>query len=884
MKKAALLIFNLLAFITLTAVLCILWWHLFGKSYIFTSEPVGGDYFNAITYVKFFKDSLPLPPQGWVNIWFEGMPVVGGYPWLSFYLIQPLTNYFDVATSMEVFSAITLLLLFLGSFILLWQVSKNVFLAFALTLVMVGTRATYYALTTGGFIASFTSHYFLPFSLFFLYKFNEQRKSKYLVASAICTGISLLYHAPTAVLTIFLPSLAVLTFLPPIRTDFKKKLKNIGIFLLVALTTGAMGFYNVLLQNFLGSGTDACQSPQCWGIYPQHLIVWMNAISPALIGFFLALLLLIKIFKRSVKFPIILILPALSGLFVVFLYDLLAYLKLINGMANVFFPTRTFWAVNLFLLLIVASLFSSFSKALPKFSFLLAGIVAVSITYFVYTNFPPIHRYFSDTVPMDAHAYTIPKYQKKDLSELVPNWIPKEDKNWRIDTFNPGLTHWWNFVYDIPSTRGYSNYPLGIHRDWVYFLQVATMDPKDENAELVKNRAMFVLDGFGIRYHENSFASYPKSIIEDRNIVEEVGERYRDFTWYKFSDNVVSPIVYPTKSSAVLFIGDDNGYENFIRSIAMTNLNSFAFTPVKGPSSIDALSQEELKNFDSLILYRFKGSNWSKLISFVKDGGKIYIDTASFDKSVNNLPEIFPINNLKVTTVNGKWDASLSPTQTKLTNNLNLDNFSPLSFEGKEWRITGSDPSDVRSWAKPILTRDNVLLLAEGDLGKGKVVWSSVNLPFHIVDNDNYDEAKLFGNILNSFVIKVDPNTDFKVERPKPEEIKINASNIKGIYFKENYDSGWQFFAGAEKLKVYKAGLEFMYAPIPEELQNNKSFTILYRGSFINWFLFILTIIAFFFALFYIFIPRPLRFLTNILYTQFKKRVGKRISSWIEEE
>ncbi len=883
MRKAALFTLNFIIFIALTAALAYLWWHLFGKSYIFSHEPVGGDYFNALTYVEFFKKYLPLPPNGWVDIWFEGMPIVGGYPWLSFYLIQPLTSYFDVATSMEMFSAFTLFLLFLGCFILLWQVSKNWLIAFSLTLVMVATRASYYALTTGGFIASFTSHFLLPFSLFFIYKFNEQNKVKYLIASGILIGISLLFHAPTAVLTVFLPVLAVLLFLPPITRNLKQKAKFIGIFLLVSITVGSMGFYNVFLQNFLGSGTDACMSPQCWGEYPKHLIVWMNALSPILIGLFLIFLIVIKLIRRSIKFPVKLVLPALSGLFVIFAYDLAAYLHLINGAANVFFPTRTFWAANLFLLLIAASLFRSFSIALLKTSYVLAMVTVLLVTYQVYNNFPSIHRYFSDTVPMDAHFYVIPKYKEKDIGELVPKEISPEEHNWRMDTFNPGLTHWWNFIYKIPSTRGYSNYPIGIHRDWVYFLQDATMNPKIKNGELVKNRALFVLDGFGVGFHENSFASYPETILKDPEVMTPYPGRYREFTWYKLSREKFTPIVYPSTSDALLFVGDDKGYQNFIRAIAMTNLNSLTFTPVKGPRTIDNLNLDDLANFQILFIYGAEGSNWSKIKDFVTAGGDVFIDTSSFDKPVSDLPEIFPIKSVNIEKTRGNWDATTSR-ENSLTSGINLKEFSAFEFLGNDWRLATTKKSEIRSWAKPILERNQAVLLVEGKLGKGSIVWSGINLPFHIVNNESLEEAKLLKNILTSFTSSKPINNNFKVERPTPGRIEIATSNIKGVYFKENYDSGWEAFAGQEKIKVYKAGMEFMYAPIPAKLQNNKSFNLVYKGSFINWFLFILTISAFILALLYILIPQPFQLIAKKISTMFKAKVGNKITTWIEEE
>jgi hypothetical protein len=870
---------HIIIFLTFSAILLFVWWSIAGNSYVFSDKPTGGDYFNALTYVNFFYHYFPLPPLGWLPFWNEGSPVIGGYPWFAFYLMKPLMEFFDPANTMEIFANLSLALFFIASLLLFRQVSKNWFIASALTLILIATRATYYPLMTGGFLISATAQWYLPLVLLFLYKYAESAKKPYLILAAIFGGFSILHHAPTSILMILAPATALFLGLPVKQKKLKAKILDVLIFIVLSCTIGATGIYTVVLQTFMGSGTDLCQSPQCWGIYPKHLIVWMNYLTPLVIIVSLLVAIITKLLKRSTN--ILSFLPAFSALIVLFFYALFAYLHLINGAANVIFPTRIFWAANLFLLLIAAHLFQSLGKALPKVFLLISIALTAAIGYIIYLHPPIIHKDFMATIPMDSYKYTIPKYKTNKLSELVPNWVPLNETNWRLDTFNSGLTHWWNFVSHMPSVRGYSDHPVGKHRDWQYFLQTATRDPQGENQELIKNRALFLLDAFGIGYRENSIASYPQSIITDPHIITNTDTR-RDFTWFQFSPNMVSPIVSPTNSNAVMFIGDEKGYESFIRTIAMTNLNSFVMIPIKGKESIDDTNSEELKHFKSLVLYRFKGDNWSQITSYVNNGGMVFIETGTDNQSRGKLQEIFPIKTVNTTTINGPLDATLHP-EFDAENTIKLQKFSPFIFEGGSWKVSSASLSNIRSWAKPILSQENQVLLARGTLGKGEVAWSGMNLLFHIVQNDNYEEAKLFANIMAPAAKRQNVKPEYKVTRDDPRIIKITGTNINGVYFKENYDSGWTAKENGQKLKIYKAGLDFMYISIPQARQN-QNITLSYNGSLTNWLVFLMSVFSLILAILYTIIPHPFHSINKHAHHHVKHKIGKRLTAWWQRE
>jgi hypothetical protein len=865
-------IISISSFLITSTIILYLAWQWFGKEHISRNLPVGGDYFNALTYVNFFHKNLTLPPSGWLPFWHEGSPVVGGYPWFAFYLMQPLTRLFDIATSMEVFSVTMILAYLFFSLLLFWQVSKSASLALGLSLVTLTTKATFYQLTTVGTIVSSSAQFYLPLTFLLIYRFTETKKNFYLILASVSSGLSLLHHAPTGVIVVALPALALLILAKQSNTTFKKKLLYLLVFSTITLAIGSMGVYGLLRQALLAYGSGQCQTARCWGIYPDHLQLWMNPISLFILTALLLLTAPLKLFGKPLRFSTII--PAAAALVVIIIYAAAAWLKLINSLSLVFFPTRTFWAANTLTLLLTASLFREIRRGLHKFSYVLAPVILLAIV-FVTLNRPfSVNTDRSDTVPPEVAAYTVSKYQKYPLSDLVPEWIPITDTNRRLDTFNYGLDHWWNVISQMPATRGHSNHPVGEQQNWQYYLQAVTRDPKGENQELVKNKALFLIDAYAINFRENSIATFPISIMNDPQIIiKKNAKQYRDFTWYQISPEYTTPIVYPSNSKPMLFIGDDLGYDNFIRSISMTNLNSRFIIPVKGPESINAITYEDLENFEAIILYRFQGDKWNKVTTFLENAGSMFIESGSLETNLPTLlPEFFPVNSFTSNEIKGQWNPQ-THSETTLSQNVNTNEFSPLNFEGTPWKISSSTISDLQDWAKPLLSSEEKLIIAGGEFSGGIVIWSGMNLPYHVVSNNNLEEAKLFKNIIVSLTDISTKKLTSDVKRLSPTKISVSGENFSGVYFKENYHSGWKARVNNTKVPIFKAGLGFMYIPIPKNQQNQPlEVSIFFAGNLTAWLLFYLTLASLFACILYFIYPK---LFVSIL-TNLKRRVQKK--------
>ena len=83
-------------------VLALVFWP-FVKYYFAAEYPLGDEplhFANVLLFQKFHA----FPLSAWQGQWFAGYPLVEGYPWLHYYLIQPLVSLVGAATAMNFYS------------------------------------------------------------------------------------------------------------------------------------------------------------------------------------------------------------------------------------------------------------------------------------------------------------------------------------------------------------------------------------------------------------------------------------------------------------------------------------------------------------------------------------------------------------------------------------------------------------------------------------------------------------------------------------------------------------------------------------------------------------------------------------------------------------
>ena len=406
--------------------------------------------------------------------------------------------------------------------------------------------------------------------------------------------------------------------------------------------------------------------------------------------------------------------------------------------------------------------------------------------------------------------------------------VDEGEVNHRLGTSSAFVSIWFSYVYTVPQTRGYYAPP---YLDWHVWFEYAVWSPKDNYGETA-----FLLDWYAVKwvvvgepgYHYEKFLSKPDSYRPISNLDD----------WWEFEYLNATPILSATSTPSILFIGSDVNYDMFIRAIAVSNVNTRVTIPVKGWSRyVDDYSLEELRKFDALFLYgydyRDSEEAFSLLRQYVAGGGSVFLETnGSPDYDKPYLPEPFPVNNTVAITLGASW--SLAVSETNVTAGIDFTKFSPPVYEGGPWGF--STTTAVRPWAIPALTTAGSPIIVVGRYGSGRVVWSGMNLVYHILYyGGNREEAKFLKNIIVWLVGQAEPPPAHEVSFLNPQKRVVRVDeHAKGVLFKESYVPGWGASArmpdgSSEKLRVYMAGPGLMYVPLPEVLAYPVTVTLTYR-------------------------------------------------------
>lgn len=92
MKKIIQIILVLIFTALAVAVIYYIYWP-FADSYINAKGGVG-DAATHLANIFTFRRHHTFPIKAWQGEWLAGYPVVEGYPWLHYYLIQPVLSFF----------------------------------------------------------------------------------------------------------------------------------------------------------------------------------------------------------------------------------------------------------------------------------------------------------------------------------------------------------------------------------------------------------------------------------------------------------------------------------------------------------------------------------------------------------------------------------------------------------------------------------------------------------------------------------------------------------------------------------------------------------------------------------------------------------------------
>lgn len=282
----------------------------------------------------------------------------------------------------------------------------------------------------------------------------------------------------------------------------------------------------------------------------------------------------------------------------------------------------------------------------------------------------------------------------------------------------------------------------------------------------------------------------------------------------------------------ILAVGgyEDAIYEQIFKTFAKGGISFNEALIVEGTHNIDDYSLEELQKFDAVLLhgygYKSKNRAWKLLQNYVENGGSLYVDTGwqywTPDWETADAPAILPVKNLEWTNF-GIVDAYEIDDPNMVSSSAG-DHFSPLAWADKPWDV--SFPSEgLRDWASPVLSVEGSPLIVAGEYGKGRVIWSGMNLIGHAGSYDNAAEREFFGQLIH-WLTSAPP----QVESASPMVVREHPDHIRfvleepieegmSLLWREAYSPDWRASVdiGGRKMKIpiYPAGPGMMLLRLP---------------------------------------------------------------------
>ena len=308
------------------------------------------------------------------------------------------------------------------------------------------------------------------------------------------------------------------------------------------------------------------------------------------------------------------------------------------------------------------------------------------------------------------------------------------------------------------------------------------------------------------------------------------------------------PIAAVADKPKILVIGSEarRAYETIFIKAHFGLVSYMEAFLIHGKEKVDDYTLEQLLNYDILFLhgYQYKSAEkaWRLLGQYLAQGGRLFIETGwekvAADWEREKTADFFPTSSLEWTNFGKAADFQLHKGVIDI-GEIDAAGFEPLVWKDDPWKVSTSDV--LRNWAKPILTvrsgsdsKREHPLVAGGQYGEGRVIWSGMNIVSHIpVFDHTHPEMVLAGRLIDWLLegkkaVNFQFEKDFAGKRDNPDRVEFTFNRDIGegasLYFKEAYYPYWkselatshQSPASSKKLEIEKAGAEMMFVQLPD--------------------------------------------------------------------
>ncbi len=753
------------------------------------------------------------------------MPFLYWYLPLPYFLSYILFIFFKFSIEfiLNLLSLISLIFSTIFIYFVVFHITRNRYTSLLSSLLFLSSPIVFVSWYIEGVYAMTISIFFVPLSIFLLLSFLKKPNKINFILCIIAYTLTYLSHF-IVVIIVTLMNLLIFIFYPK---DFH--FKTINFFKIYILTFLLTSFF-YLPFIFIKPETQEVITCYKKDIFTYILsrdrnifIPRFRVIDPYLSPFIFTLLiysLFIFMFERKgknirdYKRKRFLLIFSLSSLMLL-IYTIIPLKIHLNG----FEPSNSLLFLNIFLAIFIGISINMKSKMYK----VLIIIIVISLIL-IY----PINTKFTCKKSVIQNYFVIEEVLKfENLTHYSYRFgIPVNDR---------GISQWFNYKFNIPQTRHW--FIQGILNkkwlDWMFYIIWET--------DNCYNETYFAFDWYAIKWFitiddQNKPFNISKKFLTNDDFIF-VG---KDKGIYSFVYENASELIVPSNSTTVLIIGEFN---NIYHTLSMLNYNSKKLIPIIGKEYIDDYKYSEISNFDLIILYGYKYRNKDKAFELIKryveEGGKLIIETGfSPDSTSNYMPLPCPIRSTFSTDYGFKWD--LTYIKHPITKNINFSRFAPPIYDEYPWGVSSTLNESICDWAKPIVWINKNPIIVLGRYGKGVVIWSGFNLPYHIVYYYSYTEASLFINLIKYLTNCTFHDKDIKYysyNRLNPENIEIDIyKKYRGVIIKENYFYNWKAFIKLSNdkcipLNIYKVGPGFMYIRLPDDIKYPIKLQVIYQPN-----------------------------------------------------
>jgi len=309
---------------------------------------------------------------------------------------------------------------------------------------------------------------------------------------------------------------------------------------------------------------------------------------------------------------------------------------------------------------------------------------------------------------------------------------------------------------------------------------------------------------------------------------------YAQMGWQQVSSNPVAfqnpdpsglAAQWPS-GNAVLVVGETQAnvpaLYNFVFERATTGLLPFASAwLVRGASPhIDDYSDADLSRYAGVILlgyqYHDQATAWSRLDRYVSAGGHLFVETGwqyvDPDWDAGAAPPVLPVATLR-------WSA-LDPTAPVQVDGAADAQFGAFTYGSGGWGAS-SAPS-ARQGATELVRVGDRVVAARWDVGRGRVLWSGMNLMAHDATSGSADEDRFLADQLGwlfspagaaSSQVSLQPSWNGSDQASLALEPSAGPSLV---LFKESLFPGWTARlitpSGSSRVDLVGSEMDFMLA------------------------------------------------------------------------